>query len=201
MNARTPLAVLAILSLSLCISCGDDSVTDTGGADESYSRATPEDLIRALAHSMEERDILIYSECLHDEYLFTFVAKDAELVGLPSNQPWWGKTPDVGAVGNIFSESTVTSIDCDLPVKSGPWPTADGVGYRLEPIIRIVVEPEDATEPTVFLVNACWFDIEIVEDPYDNELWVFKGIQETLKQGLRAVEPSTFGGLKGLFHR
>jgi hypothetical protein len=150
-------------------------------------RDSPEGLMAFLSDAYERQDIDKYDESLHDEFLFTFTSKDAELIGLPEDEPWWGKTSDVSAARTLFEEPTVTKIEMDLARNAGPWPTEDGVGYRLEPTIRVTVEPPDATEPTVYLVNASWFDVEIVEDPYDEELWVFKGIQETLKEGLLAA--------------
>jgi hypothetical protein len=172
--------VLMICIAGYAASC---SVSSDGGdpVDPVLDRKTPENLIKFFADSYIERDIDRYDESLHDEFLFTFTTEDAELIGLPADEPWWGKTPDVAAANNMFESPDVTKVEMDLPVSSGPWPTEDGLGYRLEPAIKVTVEEAGATEPTTYWVFSSWFDVEIVEDPYDTTLWVFKGIQESLK--------------------
>ena len=57
MKTRANLTVFAVLSFALTLSCGDDTVTDTGPA---YSRDTPEDLVDALAYSMAHKDTAHY---------------------------------------------------------------------------------------------------------------------------------------------
>lgn len=144
-------------------------------------RKTPPNLINFFADSYIEKDIDRYDESLHDEFLFTFTTEDAELIGLPVDEPWWGKTPDIAAAGNMFESPAVSKVEMDLPINSGPWVTEDGLGYRLEPTIKVTVEDAEGGEPTTYFVFSSWFLVEIVEDPYDSTLWVFKGIEESLK--------------------
>jgi hypothetical protein len=144
-------------------------------------RDTPEGLIEWLGYYYEKRDIDKYNEALDDYYLFTFTSDDADKLGLPPDQPWWGKTEDAISTRNMFESSQVTKIEMDLPIAAGPWITEDGLGYRLEPSIKVTTEQPDATEPTVYWVFQSWLDVEIIEDPFDSTLWVFKGIQESLK--------------------
>ena len=113
MRPTTIAVAFGIASLVLLTGCGDDGVTNTGPP---YSRGTPEDLIEALAYAIEEKDAAIYDECLHDDYLFTFTASDADEMGLPPGAPWWDKTDDVQATDKMFNESNVKEIECLLPI-------------------------------------------------------------------------------------
>ena len=159
------------------------SVTDGGDPIKPVlDRKTPENLINFFADSYVEKDIDRYDESLHDRFLFTFTTEDAEDIGLPVDEPWWGKTPDVNTAENMFESADVGIIEMDLPIGGGPWPTEDGLLYRLEPTIKVTVEDGTAEDPsTTYLVFSSWFDVEIVVDPYDTALWVFKGIEESLK--------------------
>ncbi len=171
--------------LMICIAAYMAGCSVSGGGGDPVKpdrdRKTPENLIKFFADAYEKKDIDRYSESLHDNFLFTFTSDDADLLGLPPDQPWWGKTPDVNTAKNMFEASTVTKIEMDLPLNSAPWPTDDGIGYRLEPTIKVTVEEPGAVEPTIYFVFASWFVVEIVEDPYDSTLWVFKAIEESLK--------------------
>ena len=208
MNARLIPATLAFLSLALLLSCGEDSVTDTDTGPK-YSRETPEGLVQALAYSMEHKDIDLYDECLHDEFLFTFTPEDAEMVGIPADQPWWGKTPDVSAMNEMFKDPIVVEIECDLPVNGGPWTIPEGVQYRLEPTMKFTLDQGPAAEDSTLFVFSSWFYVKISRDPYDGDKWVFRAIQETLKdpKGARsgagsdvaAVEATTFGSVKARY--
>lgn len=198
--------VLAVLSLALLTSCSDDEVTNNN--EPEYSRATPEGLFAALAYALEEEEIDIYGECLHDEYLFRFLPGDADSAGLPPDEPWWGKTEDVTAILNIFEAVEVTRVQCDLTVVTGPWAVDDGSGYRLEPDFKVTIEHAGATEPLTMWVNNSWLDVEVTGDPYEDDKWVFRSIEEVFKGGVLAVstpgpvlmtEASTFGGIKAIF--
>jgi hypothetical protein len=205
MNARTRFAVLAILLLALLVSCGDDSVTDSGPP---YSRATPEDLIEALAYSIKEKDTDIYTECLHDEFLFTFLSRDAEDMGLPPAEPWWGKTEDVKCMNNMFTESTVKDIECVMLVYSGPLVDDGIMAYRLELSLKVPIFEEGEPEGIIMWANHSWLDVEIVVDPYASDKWVFKAMEEVWKDfvaigsapgGRNPAEYSSFGSIKAMF--
>jgi hypothetical protein len=196
------LAVIAIAALALVTSCGDDSVT---GTEPEYSRATPQDLIEALAYSMEEKDTDIYDECLHDEYLFEFTSKDAEDMGLPPTEPWWGKAEDVQCMNSMFTDPTVKEIECHLPVVTGPLSSEDTLNYRVEISLKVPVFEEGETEGYMMWANHSWLDVEIVADPDEDGKWVFGRIEEVWKPyasapGLRgAAEYASFGSIKALF--
>jgi len=205
MRARAIATTLAVLQLALISSCSEESVTNTS---PEYSRDTPAALAKALAYSIEYRDISVYDECLHDEYLFTFVSFDAEFVGLPEDEPWWGKTEDVNAMSVVFNNPVVVGIECAIEVNSGPWPTEHGFIYRLEPDMLFTATRSLDYEGMVLSVQDYWFDVEIVADPYETGKWVFKGIDEASKGPWSArsdpgpgpmAYSSTFGIVKALF--
>lgn len=203
MRTRATLTTLAIVYFALSLSCGEDTVTDPG---PEYSRGTPEELIDALAYSMEHKDIDVYAECLHDEYLFVFISEDADSLYLPPDQPWWGKTQDIGAMSDLFNDPDVVQISCTFHPDVGPWPTDDGVGYRLDPSMKFTIDG-GAQEDTTLWVYDTWLIIEAVPDPYANEDWVFKEIVETPKagglsapgSGEMAARHTTFGSVKARY--
>ncbi|MGD9401986.1 MAG: hypothetical protein PVF95_06935 [bacterium] len=175
---------VAVLSLALLTSCSDDEAAQN--TEPEYSRATPEELIAALAYALEEEQILIYDECLHDEYQFEFLPQDADDAGLPPEAPWWGKTQDVSAVSGVFSDPMVKNIESEICVDAGPWTLPEGVGYRLDPSMEFTISRESVPEDTTLYVGNSYLYVEIARDPYDDDLWVFKTIEERLKEGLSA---------------
>ena len=206
MTARRIPVAIVILSLALLLSCSDDKTVNT--PEPEYSRGTPEDLLAAFSYSLEQRDIDIYAECLDEGYVFQFTDWDAYVVGLPEAEPWWGRTEDIACMANIFDCEDIIVIQCDLPIKSGPWATDDGLGYRLDPSIKFTYEEPGAVEPMTYWVYRSWLDVEVIPDPYDSEKWVFRGIVEVMKEGSTggpahpleaATEASTFGGVKAMF--
>jgi len=174
------------------------------GECEIAPRSTPECLLESFEWAMITKDITGYAECLSDEYLYTFTPEDAELIGLPVNEPWWGKTPDVDCIYNLFTATNVTSINCVLNVVTGPDATEGGFAFMLEPDIRVTVNDGWGGEPTTYWVHGSWLDVEVVPDPYSSEQWVFEKMEEKLKSPLvseagAAVEQPTFGGIKAMF--
>ena len=174
---------------------------------EMEPRSTPECLLKTLEWSLEYKDIYAYGQCLSEEYLFQFTSPDAEIVGLPADEPWWGKTEDYSAMYSMFKDPDLSYIDCAFEIKAGPWATETGLGYRLEPDMRFTVT-EGEEEPVIFMVRDSRLDVAIVVDPYDSEKWVFAEIMEVLKgphaaSSLRpsagASETVTFGRVKAMF--
>jgi hypothetical protein len=203
MKTKLLLTALAVVTVALLVSCGEDNVT---GSKPKYSRSTPEALMQAFAYALEQRDIDIYGECLGDEYLFEFTAMDAELVGLPPAEPWWGKTEDVSVMSNMFGHEDVQEIECTLAIQNGPFVIEDGWGYRLEPDIGLTVS-RPGEEPIIYLTNASWLDVEIIEDPYDTTAYVFKSMSEVWKGELEVSAArflsggsvGSFGNMKAMF--
>jgi hypothetical protein len=172
-------------------------------------RWSPECLFRNFELSLETMNIGFYDECLHDEYLFSFTPGDAESIGLPPDAPWWGKAVDVSVMQRVFNDPVVVRTECSLGIAAGPWPGEEGLMYRLEPDMRFTIQRCSMPEDTVLMVNSSWLDVEIVEDPYDYKQWVFKSIEETLKEpftaplatgaGTKATPATTFGSIKARY--
>jgi hypothetical protein len=204
MKASSILSVIVILSL-VFLACGEDSTTNSSPPE--YSRATPPDLFQALAYAMERKDIDVYAECLADTYQFEFDPQDWDSAGVAADKPWWGVTEDLTAMTAMFQDPYVTRIQCDLHVSGGPWQEEDETIYRLEPSIR-VTHDTGVGEWITYWVFSSWFDVKVIEDPYNSRRWVFSSIAETSKNpfvtasprgGALATEPTTFGSIKAMY--
>lgn len=174
------------------VSLGCSPTSDPGGpGDDPISRDTPSHLLNWLAVAYSEKDTDAYDEALHDSFLFVFTKDIAEDLGLPPEQPWWGKTRDVAGTAKMFGSSEVTQIIMDY-VSDARWDTFDverpdgstfsGVWAEVEPDIRVTVE-DPGQEPMIYVVNESWLHVYVVPDPdpqYEG-LWVFLEIQELLK--------------------
>lgn len=205
MLARAGLTAAAILSIAFFSSCGEDGVTNTSPR---YSRSTPENLVDALAYSIKHMDIDVYDECLHDEYLFIFDSFAARFVGLPEDEPWWGKADDVNAMSNVFNNPAVVRIECAIEVDTGPWPTDDGFGYRLYPDMMFTTVRSGDWEGYTLPIQDSWFYVEIVADPDARGEYVFREIEEAWRDPWQAGSApgpgamsysSTFGMVKAMF--
>ena len=165
---------------------------DNGGGTVEYER-TRDGILNFFANAYENRDLERYVEALHDEFLFQFTPEVAESIGLPADEPWWGKSEDVGSTGNMFNEQTVTRIKMDLPdpnwfpcrvIRPAPPDTIKFEGFctRVTPDIRVTVE-EPGKEELIYVVNRSWLYIAITPDPVYDELWQIIGIEESAIPG------------------
>jgi hypothetical protein len=57
--------------------------------------------------------------------------------------------------------------------------------------MKFIVSRESVLEDTTLWVGNSYLSVEIAHDPYDEELWVFKSIEEILKDSLGP--PSVLG--------
>lgn len=178
MRKRVWVTMATILILSMMIGCSVDKGTNPGEPDT--DRTTPERLIDFFADAYERKDIEKYGESLDDGYLFVFTPQDADSLGLPPDEPWWGKTEDLASTTKMFEDSDVSDVQMEILGKDGPWPTEDGVEYRIDPSIKVTIEPA-GEEPTTYWVYQSYLYAEIIVDPYDGDLWVFKRITEEPK--------------------
>jgi hypothetical protein len=181
MRRRVWVIVAIILIMSTMGGCSVDKGTNPRPPE--LDRKTPENLINYLADAYERRDIEKYGESLADDFLFVFTSADADSLGLPPDQPWWGKTPELASTTRMFEDAEVTAIEMDLPISAGPWSTEDGLGYKLEPSIKVTVESAGSELPTTYWVFKSWLFVEVIVDPKDEGLWVFKEIEERIKEG------------------
>lgn len=177
--------------------CWNPFSSDGGGGGDGpvkYER-TRDGILNFFANAYENRDLEGYKEALHDKFQFQFTPEVAESIGLPADEPWWGKTEDVASTGNMFNEQTVTRIKMDLPdpawlacrvIRQNPKPdppdTLEGFCTRVTPDIRVTIE-EPGQEELILLVNKSWLYIAITLDPNDDELWQIIGIEESAIPG------------------
>jgi hypothetical protein len=165
-----------------------------GGGPVKYER-TRDGLLNFFANAYENRDLERYSEALHDKFQFQFTPDVAESIGLPADEPWWGKTEDVASTNNMFDEQTVARIKMDLPdpnwfpcrvirqnLEPLPPDTLEGFCARVEPDIRVTIE-EPGKEELILVVNRSWLDIAITPDPNYEKLWQIIGIEESAIPG------------------
>ena len=158
-----------------------------GGGPGPISRDTPDHLLNWLAVSYQEKDGDDYAEALHDAYYFVFTKEVADSLGLPDDQPWWGKTKDVASTNKMFAATEVTDVSMRYE-SIGRWEPAEevrpdttynGVWTRVQPEIKVTID-HPGEEPTVFWVNRSYLDITVVKDPTqpDQNLWVILRIEE-----------------------
>ena len=193
--------ILLVSALFSLTSCGSDACPDVSG--DEHPRASIEGLIEHFAGSLEARDIDAYGGCLTEGYIFEFTPEDADSLGLPPDEPWWGKIPDVASTSKMFSDPEVTQIQVVLFIEGRGY--ADGIyTVRCDPSIRVTVEPGGAGETITYWVHGSWLYFKIGPDEAESGLLQIVGIGEERKYSwdtgsLAATEPCTFGGIKAMY--
>jgi hypothetical protein len=152
---------------------------------ETYARGRVSRVLETYARCCEERNIDMYDGCLADHYRFVFVPDVAEEIGLPPDQPWWGKTKDVASMSKMFSSAEVTNIRFDYAVVSSDTLVKDDsliVRMRVEPDIRVPIE-RPGEEPMTYWVRESFLDFRFIRDPLfpDADLWVMLDTVETVR--------------------
>jgi hypothetical protein len=205
---------IAVLLLS-CTDTNCPTVCDECG-ENGISRPTPDSLLSFLAEAYEGRDIDAYSEALHDYYEFEFTPDIADSLGLPPDRSWWGKEMDVASTGNMFDDVHVNHIEFNLSqfdvrsdwqdcwrefISDDPPETTliQGLCQNFEPDIKVYME-EPGQEERILWVHESILGIMVIPDPSSEGEWVVVRIVETKRDPLTsATEPSTWGGIKGMF--
>jgi hypothetical protein len=176
------------LGIMVLAGLGCSPTADTNGnGDGPISRDTPGHLLNWLAVSYAEKDLESYEEALHDEFLFVFTKEIADSLGLDPEEPWWGKTKDVGSTGKMFGSTEVTRIGMNY-VSVDPWvpheeersgKTYSGVFSRVIPDILVTID-KPGQEPLSLVVLESFLDVVVVRDPKfpDQVLYVFLKIEE-----------------------
>jgi hypothetical protein len=164
-------ALLAVwIAVIMGLGCSPTADPDGGGGTK-LDRKTPDHLLEWLATAYEEKGGEAYDEALHDKFLFVFTDEVAHDMGLPADQPWWGKTQDVNSTRKMFADPRVKDIKMDY-VTVGNWEAiTDSVGgeeysclfSRVTPDIEVTID-ESGTEPTTYVVRESWLDISVVMD-------------------------------------
>jgi hypothetical protein len=176
------------LCIMLSVGIGCSPTADTNGnGDGPIDRKTPDGLLNWLAVAYAEKDLEAYEEALHDEFLFVFTKDIADTLGLPEDEPWWGKTKDVSATGNMFNSSEVTRITMDYVPYGDRWVSNEelrdttvyyGTSRRVIPDILVTIDK--GLEPLNLVVQDSYLDVFVVRDPkFPNQvLYVFLKIEE-----------------------
>jgi hypothetical protein len=164
-------------------SSGDNGGGNGGGPD--YDRETPGNLLNFFIQSYVNENIADYDVSMDDNFLFHFTKDVADELGLPAEEPWWGKTEDVTSTNNMFAAPRVTEILMSLEAETDweEWNVAIGdslyetLGARFKPDIKVTVE-EQGEEPRTHWVHETriWFYVK--EDDTDSNLWEIIKIQE-----------------------
>lgn len=151
-----------------------------------YERHSPDAVLKYMEFGYSNEKIVMCQRVLHDQFLFEFTPEVAESLGLPPDQPWWGKTNDVASTCKMFDDAAVVSVTMEL-TRTGEWFAChdsytglDGMCCRLEPDIRVVIDPGGSEVFTLWVSNS-WLDVVVVADPAHQGLWKILRIEEIEK--------------------
>ncbi|MFH1314076.1 MAG: hypothetical protein ABIJ00_12735 [Candidatus Eisenbacteria bacterium] len=217
-TSRCGMMFILLSTVALMFSCTDNNcVTVCDECEETGPlRLTPDSLLNFLAEAYEGKDIDAYSEALHEYYEFEFTDDIADSLGLPPERSWWAKEMDVASTGNMFDHVNVNDVefhlaefgvgldwqDCSHEFISGDPPETtliQGICQVFEPDIKVYIE-EPGQEERILWVHGSLLAIMVTPDPNSEGEWVVLRIVETKKNPLvSAPEPSTWGGIKGMF--
>lgn len=185
-----------------------------------YERYSPDAVLKYMEFGYSNEKIGMYQKVLHEQFLFVFTPEVADSLGLPPDQPWWGKTNDVACTRHMFYDGAVVLVMMEL-TKAGDWIAChdpytglDGLCCRLEPDIRVLIDSGPGEMLTLW-VNNSWLDIMVVADPDHQGLWKILRIEEIEKvpsdvvgvnpnrlpsgDGGVATETMTWGLIKALY--
>ena len=187
-------ASLMIIMMAGCWNPFSSDEGGNGGNPEVYKR-TRDGILNFLANAYETKDIQKYGIALYDRFQFQFTPDVAESIGLPADEPWWGRTEDIASTENMFGTPTVSHIQMELPNPAWFWcqvireneegvppDTLEGFCTRVTPDIRVTIE-EPGKEELILKVDRSWLDIDITPDPNDDELWQIIAIEESRQPG------------------
>ena len=189
------LAGVLAVCLAVIMGCGDgDKTTGPADGDPDPHRKTGPELLAFYAYAIEHEDIDMYEQGLHDDFIYVFPVSVADSLGLPPENPWWGKTAEVSAMAGLFRDTTITRIEFEFTdvgtwvpaqIEISPGEFISGVFTRTVPVTRLTVE-EPGKEPRTLVFDASYLDISIVRDPKfpGEDLWVIARIEEVLKNPL-----------------
>ncbi len=177
------------LGAILVAGCGSDKSCSPNEDDFPPGRET--DLLNYYAVAIVDEDIDAYEEALHDNFLFVFTETTADSLGLPTDQPWWGKTAELAAMRDLFEDTTVLEIEFEftavgiwspVELEIEPGDLINGIFTRTTPVMRLTIQ-EPGQELKTLIYDKTYFDITVVRDPKfpDHILWVIARIEEVLK--------------------
>lgn len=217
---RAVLALILLIAAGLALTCSDNKCNCEPEEEETGCEpVTRDDLLDCFCEAYEVEDVDAYAVLLHDQFIFSFTPEVAESIGLPADEPWWGKIEDVVSTGNMFESEIVTRVQISLDeptwfwcqvVRQNPEPDPpdmlEGYCTRVRPDIRVTIE-EPGKEMLILRVDRSWLDIEVVPDPDEVGLWQVITIEESRYvpgvQGISNLDAQggmqTWGMIKAMF--
>jgi len=151
----------------------------------------PDNLMLFLARAYREEDPDDYDQALDENFLFQFTGDIADELGLPPEEPWWGKTEDLVSTRGMFDEPSVTAITFTYEAVGAKWDphievrndtTFSGVFRRYDPVIRVITVTDDPEDPElIYRVDRSWLDIIAVPDRFIEGNWTILKIEEVEK--------------------
>jgi hypothetical protein len=137
-------------------------------------RNTPEALLTSwFEQSYGTRDSILYSEMLHDDFQFVFLAQDAEsLMEFLDGPDWWGPTSDRISTGNMFRAPIVTDIVLQILVNANlPYSGVDCPDCReMQTSVALRVDLDESVPRELRVDSPQTF--VVTKDPSDSTQWV-----------------------------
>jgi hypothetical protein len=184
-GSRVILGLIVLCIAGLALRCSDDK-TCCAPKHGPGCEPVAENLLDCLCHAYGEQDVDSYGNLLHEQFRFEFVPHIAESLGLPAEEPWWGKASEVLVTENIFSDPSVTQVEMDLGEPTVWYAEVDTVTgleclkARFMPDIRIRLQEAGEVEERTLVVGHSWFDIRVVPDPDHPGWWCVLAITESV---------------------
>jgi len=205
--------IAPILGMLLMLSCSDSK--SPPASVEILPRPTPENLLVTFAKSYREKDLESCDECLCEDFRFHFTDEIADSLGLPPEEPWWGKTKDLSSTGTMFASPSVTDIRFTFEYV-GEWvpcaevrgdSTYNGLCRRIDPLIQVATVGGGEDPILLLRVDSSWLDVMVVPDPHEEGQWCILSIKEVEKRMLHdpvvaggtSTEGASWGAIKALF--
>lgn len=194
------MVLLATAAFAVLAGC---SPSTEPGVEPKYDRKSPDNLINFFAQAYEDQDIDAYTEALDFYFQFEFTPEVADSIGLPADEPWWGKGEDITSTENMFDDPEVTGVEMNLVPRGvgADWqpvvykhiaPDGDdpddepdttvieGLGKEFDPDIKVHID-EPGKETLTLWVNDSILDVWVTQDRDYEDLWTIMRVTETLK--------------------
>ncbi len=182
--------MIGVLVVTTFFGCSPSSDTGPPPVTE-YDRTSADNLLKFFAQAYKEKDLTDYDDALDEDFFFQFTPDIADSLGLPPEEPWWGKSEDVNSTRLMFENPNVTDIAFSYE-SVGEWEdhvevredtTFSGLFRRYDPLIEVTVIIESDDDPILKLrVDDSWLDVTVVPDRLTNGLWTILRIEESKKQ-------------------
>lgn len=187
--------VLALLIIAFCAGAagGGEQIPPSENVAAVPDRSTPDHLLQFYVTAHEGKDIKMYEQTLHQDYVFILDSKTAARQGLPKGKAWISRAKDVFAADSMFRDPSIGSIRMQLlpltewrsstavAVGASGWPEAmDAVEIDLDPTLAIEVRTL-AGSSKVYTFNRNIIHMIVVPDPEVPGSWVILRIEEEIQ--------------------